>query len=212
MNRSRLLALGGVVLGLAIIYVASLDTAPYGCMESPCHASPPPEDIVSGYVSYGGMAIIIVSLAALALASRRPRATGRVCYAVLAIGLVVLAGSRLYYVDPVVLIPNITLTGGVASPPGATPTRVTFAVCTVSLAAGPSPLAPLPRCDPKPGAPSYSAAVQNGSYSVGLPNGLSYNATVTYSPGFLCLTQFITVKSYSWGMPLGGDLGCNTPD
>jgi hypothetical protein len=199
-NRPRLLAAIGIVLGLAICYVAQLDSTPYGCFQTPCYASPPPEDVVSGYVFYGGIATILVSMVALAFSSKHPKAISRVCYSMLVIGLVVLAGSRLYYVDPIIFIPNVTLSGSVASPSNATPTQVSFVVCTVE----PNP----PRCDPEPNAQSHDTAIQQRSYSINLPNGLSYNTTVTYAQGFLCPTQFITLMSYSSGMSLTGALGC----
>ena len=111
MGRPRLLALIAIVLGLAICYVAQWGSVPYGCMETPCNATPPPEDVVSGYVFYGGLAVILVSVAAFAFASKRPKAASRLCYSVLAIGLVVLVGSPLYLADPVIFVPNDTLHG-----------------------------------------------------------------------------------------------------
>ena len=202
-NGPRLLTVIGIVLGVAICYVAQLDSMPYGCFQTPCNASPPVEDVVSEYVFYGGIATIIISVVTLAFSSKHPKAVSRLCYSVLAIGLVVLSGSRVYYVDPVVFIPNVTLSGGVASPSNATPTQVSFVVCSVE-----STPPNTPRCDPAPNSKSYNTTVQQRSYSINLPNGLSYNATVTYAQGLLCGTQFVTLMSYSSEMSLTGALGC----
>ena len=183
MSRPRLLAVIGIVLGLAICHVAQFGSVPYGCMETPCNASPPPEDVVSGYVFYGGLAAILVSVVAFAFASKRPKAVSRVCYSVLAIGLVVLVGSPLYFADPVIFIPNVTLIGHVASPSNST--QVSF------VANG----------------HSYTATVQQGSFSISLPNGVSYTATVSYSGNGNCPTQAVKVLSYSPSMTLNG-FGC----
>ena len=183
MNRPRLLAVIGIVLGLAICYVAQLGSVPYGCVETSCNASPPPEDVVSGYVFYGGIATILVSAVALAFASSRPKAVSMVCYSVLAIGLIVLVGSPLYFADPVIFVPNVTLTGHVASPSNST--QVSF------VANG----------------HTYVATVHQGSFSISLPNGVSYTATVSYSGNGHCPNQAVSVMSYSPSMTLDG-FGC----
>jgi len=182
-SRPRLLAVIGIVLGFAICYVAQWGSVPYGCMETPCNASPPTEDVVSGYVFYGGIAAILVSLVAFAFASKRPKAVSRVCHSVLAIGLVVLVGSPLYFADPVTFVPNVALTGYVASPSNSI--QVTF------VANG----------------HSYTATVQQGSFSISLPNGVSYTTTVSYSGNGQCPTQAVEVMSYSPSMTLSG-FGC----
>jgi len=207
MNRPRLLAAIVIVLGLAISYVAQMDSIPYGCFESPCNASPPLQDVVSEYVFYGGIAAALASVLTLPFSSKHPKAASRVCYSVLVIGLVVLAGSRLYYVDPVIFIPNVTLSGNVASPSNAIATQVSFVVCTVQLVP-PNSSSSVARCNTAPSAQSYNTTVQQGSYTISLPNGMSYNATVTYAQGLLCGTQFITLTSYSPEMSLTGALGC----
>ena len=183
MSRPRLLSAIGIVLGLAICYVAQSGSVPYGCMETPCNASPPPEDVVSGYILLGGAAVILVSAVAFALAVKRPKAVGRVCYSVLAIGLAVLIASPLYFADPVIFVPNVTLTGHVTSPSNST---------EVSFVAG---------------GHSYVATVQQGSFSLSLPNGVSYIATVSYLGNGRCPTQTVEVMSYSPSMTLGG-FGC----
>lgn len=183
MSRPRLLAVIGIVLGLAICYVAQFGSVPYGCMETPCNASPPPEDVVSGYVFYGGIATILVSVVAFAFAFKRPKAVGKVCYFVLAIGLVVLVVSPLYFADPVIFVPSVILTGHVASPSNST--QVSFAA----------------------NGHSYTATVQQGSFSINLPNGLSYTATVSYLGNGHCPPQAVEVMSYSPSMTLSG-FGC----
>lgn len=197
----------GVALGVAICAVGfPLADTLYGCSGVSCAPTVPPQVIVSQNLLFGGAAFILISLAALHYSSEHPRAISWVCSILLVIGGAVLVSAELYSINPVVLIPSVILSGNVISPGSATDAQISFIVCTVKSN---SDFAP--RCNPKPDAQSYNATIQQGSFSVSLPNGLSYNATASYTASgnrHYCPSVFVTVMSYSPSMTLPGNLGC----
>jgi hypothetical protein len=207
MNKPKVLALFGVALGLAICVVGfPMADMFYRCSGRSCPPTIPPQVIVGQDLLFGGAAVILISSVALGYSSKHPQAVSRVCYTVLAIGGVVLIAAELYSINPVILIPNVVLNGNVVFPASATSAQLTFVACTVE--SGPDLAL---RCNPKPNAQSYNATIHEGSYSISLPNGLSYNVTLTYrGTGYLhtCPSAFVTVMSYSPGMDLTGVLGC----
>jgi hypothetical protein len=186
-----LLYIIGIVLGLAICFVATVvNYAPYGCFGPNCVATPPPEDVVAQYVFYGGVAIVVTSLLASAMSSKYPKGVRRVGYLVLAAGLVVLVADTIYFAYPVVFIPYVTVSGNVVAPTNMTLVQVSFVA--------------------ESNGRLYNSTIQQGSFSISVPNWSVYDATVTLGSGSAlhsCQSQIVSVMSYSSDMTLDG-LGC----